>query len=57
MKELTPEEIDLVSGGLDWGEGGLSVIALGWSGGLATGLFGTAVGGSMLVIDYFQNQR
>ena len=54
MRDLTVEETEQVSGGLDWGTSGATIIALGLSGGLATGLFGLAIGGSMLFIDYHQ---
>lgn len=52
MRELTEQEVEQVSGGLDWGDGGTAVIAIGFVGGPATALFGMAVGGAMLYMDY-----
>ncbi|MBD3649396.1 MAG: hypothetical protein HUJ31_18535 [Pseudomonadales bacterium] len=54
MRELTAAEVEQVSGGLDWVEGGIAVMALGISGGLATGLLGLGIGGAMLVVGTYQ---
>lgn len=56
MRELSTEEINQVNGGVSWTEGGLVIITLGASGGLATGLFGLAVGGSMLVVGHYAGE-
>ncbi len=50
MRELTCSEVEEVSGGLGWGDGGAAVIALGVAGGVSTGLFGVAVGFAMLYV-------
>ncbi|WP_371194933.1 Blp family class II bacteriocin [Glaciecola sp. SC05] len=55
MKDINQDELEQVSGGInDWTGGGMAVIALGISGGPATGAFGLAVGGSMMIIGYFK---
>ena len=51
MRDLTVSEVKEVSGGISWAEGGLAIIALGFSSPV-TALFGAAIGGSMLFIDY-----
>jgi hypothetical protein len=51
VRELTQEEVELVSGGLDAGTGGVTIIGLGFAGGPATALFGLAIGGSLLYLD------
>ncbi|WP_145958683.1 MULTISPECIES: hypothetical protein [Xanthomonas] len=57
MRELTENEIKQVDGGLsDFTEGGMAVIGLGFAGGPATAAFGLLVGGSMLVVGYYQSQ-
>lgn len=58
MKELTCNEMESVSGGMnDWTAGGIAVMGLGISGGPATGAFGLAVGGAMLVVGYFVDTK
>ena len=52
MRELTSQEVNDVSGGLDWGSGGLAVISLGFMSPVTTG-FGLAIGGSMLLVDLY----
>ena len=55
MKLLNDMEVTDVSGGMsDWTAGGMAVMALGLSGGPATGIFGLTVGGAMMVIGYFE---
>ena len=57
MRELANEEIDLVSGAMnDWTAGGIAVIGIGLSGGPATGIFGLAVGGAMMVVGYYADE-
>lgn len=48
MRELTETEVDSVHGGLGWDAGAVAIIGLGFTGGPVTGLFGLAIGGSML---------
>ena len=50
LRELSLDEIDMVSGGLDAETGGLTIIALGIAGGVSTGLFGLAIGGALLYL-------
>ena len=58
MRELNCNEMESVNGGMnDWTAGGIAVIGLGISGGPATGAFGLAVGGAMLVVGYFVTQK
>jgi len=52
MRKLNSVEISQVSGGLNWGEGGLAIIALGFAGGPVTAGFGLAIGGSMIYTSY-----
>ena len=56
MRELDAGEIDTVSGGLGFTEGGLAIIGLGFAGGPATAAFGLLVGGSCLVVGYYQDR-
>jgi hypothetical protein len=52
LRELSEHEVELVSGGaLDFSSAGIAIIGLGFVGGPATGLFGLAVGGSLLYLD------
>lgn len=39
----------------DWASGGMAVIAIGLGGGPATGAFGLAVGGAMLLMGYLKD--
>ncbi|WP_201315134.1 hypothetical protein [Dyella sp. EPa41] len=55
MKELNLEEINEVSGGLGWSDGGVAIISLGFAGGPATGAFGLLVGGACLIVGYYAN--
>lgn len=55
MRTLTEAEVDMVAGGRsgsDWTTAAYAIIGIGLAGGVATGLFGLAVGGSMLYVDY-----
>lgn len=55
MRQLTEAEVDEVSGGLDWGSGGVAVLGLGFTAatfGVSVPLFAAAVGGSMLYLHY-----
>lgn len=53
MKELSVNEIEQVNGGMnEWTAGGMTVIGIGLAGGVATGAFGLAVGGSMMFIGH-----
>ena len=52
MRELNRQEIQQVSGGLNWTEGGVAIIGLGIAGGPVTAGFGLAVGGAMLYTGY-----
>lgn len=55
MKELKAQELEQINGGMnDWTAGGIAVIGIGLSGGPATGAFGLAVGGSMMIVGYFK---
>ena len=52
IRELSPEEVDVVSGGeLDASSAGLAIIGLGIAGGPVTGLFGLFIGGLLLYLD------
>lgn len=53
MVELQNEEVESVNGALGWTDGGVAVIALGLSGGPATGAFGLTIGGAMMIIGYY----
>jgi hypothetical protein len=57
MRELKAEELNDVSGGLDWDSGGLAIISIGMAGGPATALFGFAIGGAMLYVGTFSLSR
>lgn len=55
MRVLTEAEVDQVSGGVSreqWRSAAYAIMGLGAAGGLATGVFGLAIGGSMLYVDY-----
>jgi hypothetical protein len=54
LKELTENEVNIVSGGLDPDSGGLAIIALGFAGGPFTIGFGLAVGGGLLLRSMFR---
>ena len=51
MSNLSDDEIDMVSGGMDATTGGLAIIGLGLAGGPVTAVFGLAIGGSLLYLD------
>ena len=56
MKELSNMDVKQVAGGMsDWTAGGMAVIGIGLSGGPATGAFGLLVGGSMMIVGYFDD--
>ena len=58
MKELSLKEIENVSGAMsDWTSGGMAVIGIGLSGGPATGAFGLAIGGAMMLIGHFHKKH
>ncbi|TIO29643.1 hypothetical protein [Mesorhizobium sp.] len=57
MRELDTAEIDTVSGGLGFTDGGVAIIGLGLAGGPATGAFGLLVGGACLVVGYYQDRK
>lgn len=55
MRVLTEAEVEQVSGGATpagWTNTAYVIMALGLSGGPATGAFGLLIGGSMLYVDY-----
>lgn len=55
MRELTPQELESVEGGMsDFTAGGMAVIGLGFCGGPATAAFGLLVGGAMLLVGQYQ---
>lgn len=54
MQELTVNEVDAVSGGLTFSEGGMAIIGLGFCGGPATAAFGLLVGGACLYLGSLQ---
>ena len=55
MRELTANEMEQVDGGMsDFTAGGMTVIGIGFCGGPATAAFGLLVGGSMLIVGYYQ---
>jgi len=52
MRELTPEEVETVSGGgLDASTAGVAIIGLGLTGGIATALFALPIGFALLYAD------
>ena len=55
MQELTVNEVNEVSGGLSFTEGGVAIIGLGFVGGPATAAFGLLVGGACLLVGHYQN--
>ncbi|MCW8090990.1 hypothetical protein [Alteromonas sp. ASW11-130] len=56
MQELSVSELDEINAGMnDWTAGGMAVIGLGISGGPATGAFGLAIGGAMMLVGYYIN--
>jgi len=50
IRELSENEIEMVSGGLDAETAGLAIIALGVSGGVATAAFGLPIGFALLYL-------
>ena len=50
IRELSENEIDMVSGGLDAETGGLTIIALGIAGGPATAAFALPIGFALLYL-------
>jgi hypothetical protein len=56
MKVLNESEVQMVSGGISFTEGGGAIIGLGFAGGPATAAFGLLVGGACLVVGYYQER-
>lgn len=52
MRELTNEELNEVSGGLGWTDGGVAVMAISL-GTPATAAFGVPIGLAMMVVGYY----
>ena len=56
MREITENEMEQIAGGMsDFTAGGMTVIGLGFAGGLATAPFGLAIGGAMMLVGYYQD--